>query len=114
LQTYRILLDLCATLPTLDQELVNFRYGMCAFNLNSIETAYKSLLFSWSIDKENFTLNSTWGKIEYKLAYPHLLKSVKLTTEIKRLFLTFPNAAIKLIRQILYRKVLTLLKLLQK
>ncbi|MBN2617722.1 MAG: tetratricopeptide repeat protein [Spirochaetales bacterium] len=67
LQTYRILLDLCATHTTLDQGLINFRYGMCAYNLNSIETAYKSLLFSWSLDKENYTLNSTLGKIEYKL-----------------------------------------------
>ena len=67
LQTYRILLDLCVTHPNLDQGLINFRYGMCAYNTNSIETAYKSLLFSWSIDKENYTLNATLGKIEYKL-----------------------------------------------
>ena len=67
LQTYRVLLDLCATNASLDQGLINFRYGMCAYNLNSMETAYKSLLFSWSLDKENYTLNSTLGKIEYKL-----------------------------------------------
>ncbi len=67
MQTYRILLDLCATHPNMDQGLINFRYGMCAYKLNSIETAYKSLLFSWSLDKDNYTLNSTLGKIEYKL-----------------------------------------------
>lgn len=67
MQTYRILLDLCATHPTLDQGVINFRYGMCAYNQDSIEVAYKSLLFSWSMDKENYELNSTLGKIEFKL-----------------------------------------------
>ncbi|MGL1891155.1 MAG: tetratricopeptide repeat protein [Spirochaetaceae bacterium] len=67
LQTYRILLDLCVTQPTLDQGLINFRYGMSSYQLHSFDTAYKSLLFAWSLDKENYVLNSTLGKIEYKL-----------------------------------------------
>lgn len=84
LQTYRILLDLCVTNTKLDQGMINFRYGMCAYNLNSIETAYKSLLYSWSLEKDNYVLNSTLGKIEYKLKkYDKAAGLLKKCVEIK-------------------------------
>lgn len=66
-QTYRVLSDLCATNPELDEFDINLKYGIAAFKMNAMDVSYKALMFCWAKDHDNNELNSYLGRIEYKL-----------------------------------------------
>lgn len=68
---YRLLLDLCATNPQLNELEMTVRAALCALHLNRTEEAYKGLMIAWSMDKTNFDVNYNLGVMEYnRKAWP--------------------------------------------
>jgi tetratricopeptide (TPR) repeat protein len=68
---YRLLLDLCAANPGLDELHLTIRHALCALHLGREDEAYKGLMIAWSMDKASFDVTYNLGVIEYKRkAYP--------------------------------------------
>ncbi|OQY33932.1 MAG: hypothetical protein B6241_06355 [Spirochaetaceae bacterium 4572_59] len=66
MKTYGILLELCATNPNLNEDSINFRFGLSAMNAKVWTEAYKSLTIARTTDQENFDINSSLGILEFK------------------------------------------------
>jgi tetratricopeptide (TPR) repeat protein len=67
MKTYRMLGDLCAVNPDLDEYKINLRYGICAMEEKIYKEAYKSLMIARNTDPEDFQINAYLGKIEYMM-----------------------------------------------
>ena len=63
---YRLLLDLCAANPGLDELHITVRHALCAMHTGKDEEAYKGLMIAWSMDKSSFDISYNLGVIEYK------------------------------------------------
>lgn len=63
---YRLLLDLCAANPGLDEFEITVRHALCALHAKREEEAYKGLVVAWSMDKGSFDVNHNLGVLEYK------------------------------------------------
>jgi tetratricopeptide (TPR) repeat protein len=63
---YRLLLDLCAANPGLDEIQITLRHALCALHAKREEEAYKGLMIAWSMDKANFDINYNLGVLEYQ------------------------------------------------
>ena len=62
---YRMLLDLCAAEPDIDEGEVTLRHGIAAFKAGAIEEARKSLLLARSRKESGFEENYTLGCLEF-------------------------------------------------
>lgn len=62
---YRLLLDLCASNPQLNEIELTIRHALCAMQLHREDEAYKGLMIAWSMDKTKFDVNFNLGVIEY-------------------------------------------------
>jgi tetratricopeptide (TPR) repeat protein len=67
MKTYRMLVDLCAVHPELDEYKINLRYGICAMEEKIYKEAYKSLLLARNSKPEEFQTNAYLGKIEFMM-----------------------------------------------
>jgi len=65
MKTYRMLVDLCAVNPDLDEYKINLRYGICAMEEKIYKEAYKSLMLARNTKPEDFQTNAYLGKIEF-------------------------------------------------
>jgi tetratricopeptide (TPR) repeat protein len=63
---YRLLLDLCAANPGLNEFEITVRQALCALHAKREEEAYKGLMIAWSMDKSSFDVNHNLGVLEYK------------------------------------------------
>ncbi|MCF7929252.1 MAG: tetratricopeptide repeat protein [Spirochaetales bacterium] len=63
--TYKTLLDLCATNPDIDEFQVNLRYGLTAMKTKQYEEAYKSLMIARKENENLFEINYNLGYLEY-------------------------------------------------
>jgi len=83
MKTYRMLVDLCAVNPDLDEYKINLRYGICAMEEKIYKEAYKSLMLARNTKPEDFQTNAYLGKIEflmkkYDRAISYLLFALKI------------------------------------
>ncbi|MBI9098871.1 MAG: tetratricopeptide repeat protein [Spirochaetaceae bacterium] len=83
MKTYRMLVDLCAVNPDLDEYRINKNYGICAMEEKIYKEAYKSLMIARNSKPEDFLTNAYLGKIEYMMkkydrAISYLLYALKL------------------------------------
>lgn len=67
MKTYRMLSDLCAVNPDLDEYKINLRYGVSAMEEKIYKEAYKSLMLARSTKPDDFQTNAFLGKIEYMM-----------------------------------------------
>lgn len=67
MKTYRMLVDLCAVNPDLDEYKINLRYGVCAMEEKIYKEAYKSLMLARNAKPEDFQTNAFLGKIEFMM-----------------------------------------------
>ena len=69
---YRLLLDLSASNPEMDEAGLTVRHALCALHLGKTEEAYKGLVIASTLDKGNFDVNFNLGVLEYnRKAYQH-------------------------------------------
>jgi len=83
MKTYRMLVDLCAVNPDLDEYKINLRYGICAMEEKIYKEAYKSLMLARNSKPEDFQTNAYLGKIEFMMkkydrAISYLLYALKI------------------------------------
>lgn len=83
MKTYRLLVDLCAVNPELDEYKISLRYGICAMEEKIYKEAYKSLMLARNSKPEDFQTNAYLGKIEYMMnkydrAINYLLFALKM------------------------------------
>ncbi len=65
MKTLRMLSDLCAVHPEMDEYKINLRYGICAMEEKNYKEAYKSLMIARNAKPEEFQTNAYLGKIEF-------------------------------------------------
>ena len=83
MKTYRMLVDLCAVNPDLDEYKINLRYGICAMEEKIYKEAYKSLMLARNSKPDDFQTNAFLGKIEFMMkkydkAISYLLYGLKI------------------------------------
>jgi len=83
MKTYRMLADLCAVNPDLDEYKVTLRYGICAMEEKIYKEAYKSLMLARNTKPDDFQTNAFLGKIEFMMnkfdrAISYLLYALKI------------------------------------
>lgn len=86
MKTYRMLVDLCAVNPELDEYKINLRYGISAMEEKIYKEAYKSLMLARNTKPEDFQTNAYLGKIEflmkkYEKAIKYLLYALKMKSD---------------------------------
>ncbi len=70
-RSYRTLVALCASVPTIDEFTVTLRYAQSALQLKNYKEAYKSFGIARTLNAENFEVNYNLGFLEYaQKAYP--------------------------------------------
>ena len=65
MKTYGLLQELCATDKTLDELVINIRFGVAAMKMKNYNAAYKSFLFARSMKEDVFEVNYNLGYLEY-------------------------------------------------
>ncbi len=65
LKHYKICIDLCATVPGINEFEVTLRHALSALMLKQYEDAYKSFMIARTFDGENFEVNYNLGYLEY-------------------------------------------------
>lgn len=65
MKIYKILLEMCATNPDLDEFEISLRYGLTSLNMKVFDEAYKSLIVAKSIRPDIFEINYNLGYLEY-------------------------------------------------
>ncbi len=83
---YKILLDLCATNPDLDEFEITLRHAISALKLKKLKEAYRGFMIARTLNAENFEVNHNLGYLEflrknYEKAYPLLKKAYILRPE---------------------------------
>ena len=86
MKTYRMLVDLCAVNPDLDEYKINLHYGISAMEEKIYKEAYKSLMLARNTKPEDFQTNAYLGKIEFMMkkydkAISYLLYALKIKTD---------------------------------
>jgi len=66
LNSYAVLIELCATNTDLDEFEINMRYGMAAMKLSQLDEAYKGLVIARTLQQNNFEVNYNLGVLEYQ------------------------------------------------
>jgi tetratricopeptide (TPR) repeat protein len=65
-RTYETLSEMIATYPTMDEFLINQRYGVAAVKMNQPNEAYKALTTAMAINPEDFEVNYNLGSLEFQ------------------------------------------------
>jgi tetratricopeptide (TPR) repeat protein len=65
-RTYETLIEMTATHSTMDEFLVNQRYGIAAVKMNQPNEAYKALSTAMVINSEDFEVNYNLGSLEFQ------------------------------------------------
>ncbi len=70
LKYYRILTELCATVPELDEFEITLRQALSALKLKDTETAYRNLMIAKSLNESSFEVNHHLGCLELQQKNP--------------------------------------------
>ncbi len=62
---YKILIELCATVPSLNEFEITLRHAHSALKLKSYDEAYKSFMIARTLDENNIDVNYNLGYLEY-------------------------------------------------
>jgi tetratricopeptide (TPR) repeat protein len=65
-KTYEVLVELVAARPSLDEFLINQRYGIAAAKLNLLNEAYRAFVMARTIRPDDFETNYNLGNIEFQ------------------------------------------------
>jgi tetratricopeptide (TPR) repeat protein len=65
-KTYETLSEMTSTYPTMDEFLINQRYGAAAMKLNQINEAYKALASALAVNPADFEANYHMGSLEFQ------------------------------------------------
>ncbi|NCN05208.1 MAG: tetratricopeptide repeat protein [Spirochaetales bacterium] len=65
-RTYGMLIEMCASNPSIDEFLVTLRQALSALNLKKHEEAYKGLMIARTFNSEVFEIAYNLGYIEYR------------------------------------------------
>lgn len=66
INTYGMLIEMCANHPGIDEFLVTLRHALAAFQLKKLETAYKGFMIARTLNSESFEIGYHLGYIEYR------------------------------------------------
>jgi len=66
INTYGMLIEMCANHPGIDVFLVTMRHALAAFQLKKFETAYKGFMIARTLNSESFEVGYHLGYIEYR------------------------------------------------
>jgi len=77
---YRLLIELCATNPDLDEFTVTLHHALSAMQLKKYDTAYRSLMIARTLKGDNFEVNYNLGHLEFirknfQKAIPYMQKA---------------------------------------
>ncbi len=65
MKNYRLLVDLVATNPELDEFEITLRYALCAMKLKQYDEAYKNFVIARTFRQDSFEVNFNLGYLEY-------------------------------------------------
>ncbi|MBA7679514.1 hypothetical protein ES703_87811 [subsurface metagenome] len=65
LKYYKVCIELCATVPQIDEFEVTVRHALSALNVKNYEEAYKSFMIARTLNGEGFEVNYNLGYLEY-------------------------------------------------